>query len=135
MSEILKSKHAFGSEANVDSALASGKIDAYDILFLSEGKIGWIDANGNKVILEDKVQVMMVDELPESGEEGILYVVNSIGYTWNDTEFKPIAETTGLDESEVDAKIEAANTTVLETAKSYTDTQIQEVSAVKVVEF
>ena len=135
MSEILKSKHAFGSEANVDSALASGKIDAYDILFLSEGKIGWIDANGNKVILEDKVQVMMVDELPESGEEGILYVVNSIGYTWNGTEFKPIAETTGLDESEVDAKIEAANTTVLETAKSYTDTQIQEVSAVKVVEF
>ena len=135
MSELLRSKHAFGSEANVDAALASGKIDAYDILFLSEGKVGWIDANGNKVIVEDKVQVMTVDELPETGEESILYVVNSIGYTWNGTEFKPIAETSGLDESEVDAKIEAANTALLETVKEYTDTQIQEVSSVKVVEF
>ena len=135
MSEILKSKHAFGSEANVDAALASGQIDAYDILFLSEGKIGWIDANGNKVILEDKVQVMMVEALPETGEEGILYVFDSIGYTWNGTEFKPIAETTGLDEAAIDAKIEAANATLLETVKEYTDTQIEEVSAVKIVEF
>lgn len=135
MSEILKSKHAFGSEANVDAALASGKIDAFDILFLSEKKIGWIDANGNKIILEDKVQVMPVEELPETGEEGILYVCNSIGYTYDGTEFKPIAETTGLDEAAVDAKIEAANTELLETVKEYTDTQIQEVSAVKVVEF
>lgn len=134
MSELLRSKHAFGSEANVDAALASGKIDAYDILFLSEGKVGWIDANGNKVIVEDKVQVMVIDELPETGEESILYVVNSIGYTWNGTEFKPIAES-GLDEATIDSKIEAANTTLLETVKEYTDTQIQEVSSVKVVEF
>lgn len=136
MSEILKSKHAFGSEANVDAALASGKIDAYDILFLSEKKIGWIDANGNKVIIEDKEQVVKVDVLPEVGEEGILYVCESIGYTWNGTEFKPIAETTGLDEAAVDAKIEAANTELLETVKEYTDTQIQEVATgVKIVEF
>ena len=33
----MKSKHAFGSEANVDSALENGIIDAYDILYLSEG--------------------------------------------------------------------------------------------------
>lgn len=47
-----KSKHAFGSEANVDAALAQGLIDAYDILFLDEKKIGWIDRDGNKVIPE-----------------------------------------------------------------------------------
>lgn len=135
MAENLRSKHAFGSEANVDAAIASGAIDAYDILFLKEGKIGWIDKDGNKVIVEDKVQVLVVDELPETGEESILYVVNSLGYTWNGTEFKPIAESTGLDESAIDAKIEAANNTVLETAKTYVDTQIQEVVAVEIVEF
>ena len=53
MSENLKSKHAFGSETKVDEALANGAIDAYDILFLNEGKIGWIDKNGNKIILNN----------------------------------------------------------------------------------
>lgn len=48
-----RSKHAFGSEVNVDAALAQGLIDAYDILFLDEKKIGWIDKNGNKVIVEN----------------------------------------------------------------------------------
>lgn len=48
-----RSKHAFGSEVNVDAALAQGLIDAYDILFLDEKKIGWIDRNGNKVIVEN----------------------------------------------------------------------------------
>lgn len=47
-------KHAFGSEAKVDAALAAGTIDAYDILFLDEGKVGWIDKEGHKVIAEDK---------------------------------------------------------------------------------
>lgn len=47
-------KHAFGSEAKVDEALAAGTIDAYDILFLNEGKVGWIDKDGHKVIAEDK---------------------------------------------------------------------------------
>lgn len=135
MAENLRSKHAFGSEANVDSALASGAIDAYDILFLSEGKVGWIDKNGNKVIVENKNQVIMLENLPETGEEGVLYVVNSIGYTWNGTEFKPVAESTGLDETEVDAKIETANTTVLDAAKAYADEKIAEVVAVEVVEF
>ena len=47
----MKSKHAFGSEANVDNAIEQGLIDAYDVLFLNEGKIGWVDRDGNKVIL------------------------------------------------------------------------------------
>lgn len=53
-------KHAFGSEAKVDEALAAGTIDAYDILFLNEGKVGWIDKEGHKVIAEDKTSENIV---------------------------------------------------------------------------
>lgn len=53
-------KHAFGSEAKVDAALAAGTIDAYDILFLDEGKVGWIDKDGHKVIAEDKTSENIV---------------------------------------------------------------------------
>ncbi len=51
-----KAKHAFGALENVDSAISSGKIDAYDILFVkdAEGKpyVGWIDRDGQKVIVD-----------------------------------------------------------------------------------
>lgn len=53
-------KHAFGSEAKVDEALKAGTIDAYDILFLNEGKVGWIDKSGQKVIAEDKTSENIV---------------------------------------------------------------------------
>ena len=136
MAENLRSKHAFGSLANVDAAIASGAIDAYDILFLKEGKIGWIDKDGNKIIAEGKQQVVVVDALPEVGEEAILYVVNSVGYTWNGTEFKPIAEAAGgLDEAAIDEKIATAKAEAkaeaLEEAKAYADEQI----SVEIVEF
>lgn len=47
-----KAKHAFGSETKVAEALAAGKIDAYDILFLDEKKVGWINKSGEVVIAE-----------------------------------------------------------------------------------
>lgn len=53
----MKAKHAFGKLADVEKALEAGKIDSYDILFLdgdTEPKIGWIDKNGNPVILKDE---------------------------------------------------------------------------------
>jgi hypothetical protein len=43
-----RAKHAFGNLADVQNALNSGKINAYDILFLdgdTEPKVGWIDKN------------------------------------------------------------------------------------------
>ena len=56
--ELLRSKHAFGSSDGVLKAVEDGKIDAYDILFLdgdtNKPKIGWIDKNGNPVILTDE---------------------------------------------------------------------------------
>lgn len=95
MAENLRSKHAFGSEANVEAALASGAIDAYDILFLNEGKIGWVDKDGKVVIVK----------------------------------------TSGMDESDINSKIEEARTAMLEEAKSYADEQVEAAVAVEIVEF
>ena len=47
-----KARHAFGSEAKIAEALAAGKIDAYDILFLDEKKVGWINKSGEVIIAE-----------------------------------------------------------------------------------
>lgn len=127
-----KSKHAFGAEANIDTALAQGLIDAYDILFLNEGKIGWIDKDGNKVIVEDKKQVVTVTELPETGDAETVYICGNKFYFWNGTEFTT-PETQGVDESAVDAKIDAAKAEITESANAYTDEQIAE--AIAIVEF
>lgn len=103
-----KAKHAFGSSENVDTALSSGKIDAYDILFLdgaTEPKIGWIDKNGNKVIVEDKEQIVRVTELPtENGDSNVLYVYNNLGYVWDAEQLKcvPVAEGADISELETD---------------------------------
>lgn len=125
MSELLKSRHAFGSEANIDSALDQGLIDAYDILFLKEGKIGWIDADGNKVILEDKKQVVTVDVLPETGEADTVYICDARFYFWNGTEFVTTADDNGLSEAEVDAKIDTAVSGVVDQANAYTDKMVE----------
>lgn len=129
----LKSKHAFGSEANVDSALQQGLIDAYDVLFLSEGKIGWINKNGEKVILENKQQVVTVSELPEVGNEEVIYIYNAKMYIWDGTEFVSPTVEGGVDETTVDSKINTAVQEVSDAANAYTDSQID--AALEVVEF
>lgn len=133
MSELLRSRHAFGSEANIDHALEQGLIDAYDILFLKEGKIGWIDAEGNKVILEDKTGVVSVDELPETGNSNTVYIYDSKFYFWNGVEFVPAFDENGISESEIDAKIDTAVSGIVDMANAYTDEQIA--NAVGIVEF
>lgn len=130
---VTKSRHAFGSEANVDNALTQGLIDEFDILFLSEGKIGWIDKDGNKVILEDKRGVMTVDTLPDVGESNIVYICNGKFYFWNDTQFSCPSADGGIDEATIDTKVEAGVTQATQAANAYTDEQIAE--AVSVVEF
>lgn len=132
MSE-LKSKHAFGSEENVDLALQQGLIDAYDILFLSNGKIGWIDRDGNKVIPEDKKQVLIVDELPESGMPDTVYIYDNKFYYWNGAEFVSPSGSDCVTGSEVDEKVDAAKAEAIENAKAYTDEQVA--AAMTIVEF
>ena len=129
MSELLRSKHAFGSEANVDYAIEQGLVDAYDVLFLNEGKIGWIDKDGNKVILEDKKQVILVDELPESGNEETIYIHNTRLYFWNGEGFESIMAEAEIDEAVIDEKVESA----VAEANAYTDEKLAEAFAI--VEF
>lgn len=130
MSELLKSRHAFGSLANIDSALDQGLIDAYDILFLNEGKIGWIDKDGKKVILEDKKQVVSVDSLPEVGNVDTVYIYDSKFYFWNGSEFVTTADEIGVSEEEVDAKIVLAVSDVMDRANAYTDKKVEVVDEI-----
>ena len=125
--EILRSRHAFGSESGVDQAIADGKIDSYDILFLTTDdggyKIGWLDKDGNKVILDDHDanQVLVVESLPETGEEGVIYICNSKFYYWNGVEFVTPTDLQGVSEDVVDAKV----ATAVNTVNDYTDNKVE----------
>lgn len=66
-----KAKHAFGSEAKIPEALASGKIDAYDILFLDEKKVGWIDKNGEVVIAEPDLSGIEAEIATKANSEDV----------------------------------------------------------------
>lgn len=61
-----KARHAFGTLENIDSALSSGTIDAYDILFVKDANgtpyVGWIDKNGQKVICDNSVDLSGIEE-------------------------------------------------------------------------
>lgn len=49
-------KHAFGAKENIESAKEAGSIDAYDVLHLSNGEMGWIAADGSTVINTPRTQ-------------------------------------------------------------------------------
>lgn len=92
MSE-LRSRHAFGSISNVDAAIASGQVDAHDIIFFNEGKIGWVDKNGELVLPEfNNEEIVEVEALPDVGESGKLYIFESQGYLWNGKEFISLSQ-------------------------------------------
>lgn len=137
--EILRSKHAFGSVSGIDAALEAGKIDAYDILFVKDAdgnaQVGWIDKNG-KVVLVDRPteseEVIRVDALPESGEEGKIYIFGEDGYFWNGEKFVNLCKPTDvtdleaelekkIDAEEVESKIEDS----ISAANAYTDEKFE----------
>lgn len=110
-----RAKHAFGTLEKVDSALANGTIDAYDILFVKDanGKpyVGWIDKEGNKVVVEEEDEVVNVEgeSLPESGESGKIYVHGSDAYVWNGNKFVNLCKPTDVSalEEEIATKVTA----------------------------
>lgn len=53
---MTKSKHAYGSRENIETVKKEGKIDAYDVLFLDNGEIGWINADGETKISTTRTQ-------------------------------------------------------------------------------
>lgn len=112
--EILRSRHAFGNLVDVATALETKKIDEHDILFLdgdTKPKIGWIDKNKN-VKLVDTECVIVVDELPKSGQEGKVYIFGDEGYFWNGVEFVNFCKSTDL--TELENALNALNTTVVD---------------------
>ena len=59
-----KARHAFGSSENLQSALNSGVIDAYDILFLdgdTDPKVGWVDKNGDVKIVSNETDLSGIE--------------------------------------------------------------------------
>jgi hypothetical protein len=123
-----RTRIAFGSESNIYHALYINKINAYDIICLDEKKIGWIDKDGNPVIVEGEQYVVPVEELPTvDGKSNVIYIHDNKGYIWNGTKCVPLSQetevvttltqdvatlqeemNTKVDEETVDAKIEAA---------------------------
>lgn len=63
--EILRSKHGFGTSAGLENAISEGKLDAFDVLFISDpdgNKIGWIDREGNVHMVENGMAAVEVEE-------------------------------------------------------------------------
>ena len=105
----MKAKHAFGSSSGVEAAIQSGKIDAFDILFLDgdtdQPKIGWVDKNGNAVILKDeKADLSEVEADVEALEEEVAKKANA---------------------EEVEEKIDQVVTDTMAAAKAYTDGKVE----------
>lgn len=126
-----KAKHAFGMLENVDAALSSKAIDAYDILFIKDknGKpyVGWIDKDGNKVVVQEEDEVIVIDgeSLPESGEVGKIYIFGEDAYVYNGTEFVNLCKPTDVSalEAEIDTKVtaEEVKTIIKESSDSFVE--------------
>jgi hypothetical protein len=52
---LYKSKIAFGSEKDIDTAKKSGVLDPLDIIFTDEKRLIWIDKDGNTVYPRDEI--------------------------------------------------------------------------------
>ena len=130
-----KAKFAYGSKANIDKAISSGAVDAYDFLCLSgeneKPSVGWIDKNGNPVFVECEKYVEVVSELPETGVEGIIYMLEGKGHVWYNNAFVPMSETVDLSalQEEVNKKVDA------ETVETMIETAVAENSGIEVIEF
>ena len=131
-----KTRIAFGSEDRIANALKDNLINAYDIVCLDEKKIGWIDKNGEAVIVEGEQYVVPVEELPTTdGKLNVIYIYDNKGYIWNGTECIPLSQ---------DAKVEALTQDVVtlqqeinnKVSEETVDAKIEEaISGFEVVEF
>lgn len=69
------SKAAFGSKENIETAKDNGVIDEFDILYLDNGELAWIDKSKNIVIhtprIQEDIEVSCVDGVDEAGANKI----------------------------------------------------------------
>ena len=106
-----KARHAFGSSQNVKAALEAGTINERDILFLDEStdhpKVGWVSKDGEVVIVEGEEYVITIEgeSLPESGENGKIYLFKDEGYFWNGSGFSSLSKSADLSELEAEISV------------------------------
>ena len=112
-----KAKHAFGMLENIDQAIVDGKIDSYDILFVkdADGKpyVGWIDAQGNKVLVDD------------SAEFEELYAKGDSKASSDELVALGVEVANKVSAEEVNTKIETAVSETVSAANAYTDGKIE----------
>lgn len=122
MAEKDRAKHAFGSSQNLDAAIQSGKIDAFDILFLDgdtdNPKIGWVDKDGKPVILKDEKADLT--EIVADVAELETQLATKVSADEVDAKISKKADTV-----EVDAKIGKAVTDTVANANAYTDEKLE----------
>lgn len=117
----MKARHAFGSEQDISKALANGKIDAFDILFLDEKKVGWVTKEGDVVIAEtDLSEVEAKIATKADAQEVETKLAEKADVTEVETE---LATKASLEE--VDAKVKAAATDSVASANAYTDKMVE----------
>ena len=116
-----KARHAFGNSSSIEAAKKANKINNFDILFLdadTDPKIGWLDRNGETVIVESTAEVKgKVTEL-----ESELATKANAEEIKTELDLKANAK-------EVESKINQMVTDSVATAKAYTDGKVE--SAVK----
>lgn len=148
MATDTKSRHAFGNSENLQNALNLGSIDAYDILFLdgdTEPKLGWIDKNGIVRLVQDKVQIIRVEELPvENGDENVVYIHNNEGYIWDTVNSKCVpmaksADLTALENQVTNLSAQMENKVSADSVQSMIDIAVEKavenVTSEEVIEF
>lgn len=111
---MAKAKHAFGALENIDSAISSGKVDAYDILFVkdADGKpyVGWVDKDGNKVVVDDSEELAKLEASIETKANA------------DDVEAELKLK---ADVEDVEEKLEKVAQDSVATAKAYTDGKVE----------
>lgn len=111
--ELLRSKHAFGSSENLAAALASGAVDEFDLVMLDgdteDPKFGWIDRNGNPVIVKNNTEEV---KALEAGVEALeAEIATKVSAEEVETKITDAKEEVLAD---VDAKVEAMDSKVSE---------------------
>lgn len=128
-----KARHAFGALENIDSAISSGKIDSYDILFVkdAEGKpyVGWVDKDGKKVICDNEVDLSGVESEIATLESELATKANSEDVETLESKIAAKADAAEVVELKLEIADKADVATVQTMIKEYSD------AAIEVIEF
>lgn len=118
-----KAKHAYGSRKNLEAAIASGKVDAYDLLFLNgDGEtpaIGWVDKNGNPIVIAPtddlaELETKVNDELSEKANVSDVETSLSAKADVSDVEELEKEVATKVDVATVETMIKEATSATIE---------------------